>query len=252
MCTRLKSYLRKLLLHLENYLTTNNIKTVVLGVSGGIDSTLALYLLKQIKTPLKIMPVFIDIDSKPQDKADVVFLQSIFPEIQLVNLKPILQAYQAHLTDLNNPKLVYDNLKTRIRANYLYALANEHEGIVISTLNFNEYHLGFFTKFGDSNADYHLLIGLLKSQIYKIADFLKIDQRFINKKPSPGFDEQTDEDLLGFSYEEYEQVVLQHKRMKADCLKKVNQLVKKNQHKHFAIDEYLLNEKVQSIYEQWK
>ncbi|MCV3754030.1 NAD(+) synthase [Ureaplasma zalophigenitalium] len=249
---RLKSYLRKLLLHLENYLTTHQINTLVLGVSGGIDSTLALYLLKQLKTPVKIFPVFIDIDSRCEDKQDVLYLQSIFPEIQLVDLKPVLQAYQNSLPNLTQHKMVYDNLTTRIRANYLYALANEYDGIVISTLNFNEFHLGFFTKFGDSNADYHLLIGLLKSQIYKLANFLNIDERFLNKKPSPGFDKQTDADILGFTYAEYERVVLNNKRVKPSCVKKVTQLIQKNQHKRFLINQYLLNEKVEQIYEQWK
>ncbi|MCV3743344.1 NAD(+) synthase [Ureaplasma sp. ES3154-GEN] len=251
MCTRLQSYLHKLIKNFTNFLTTNEIDTVVLGVSGGIDSALSLAILSNLPIKISIKAYFLDIESTNHDKQDIFILQKQYPMIEVVDLKTIYDSYQTMMQNQFTNPIVYDNLKTRIRNNYLYAVANEYQGIVISSLNFDEYHLGFFTKNGDNNADYHLLIGLLKTQIYKLAAYFQLPKSIIDKKPSPGFNDLSDYDILGFNYQDYERNLLGYKTANTKHLLKIKEQIKKNTHKHFTINRYVFTKEVQTIYDQW-
>lgn len=98
-----------------------------------------------------------------------------------------------------NDNYVLYNLKPKIRTNYLYAMANAYRGVVVSNLNYDEYILGFFTKHGDSAADYHMLIGLLKKHIYELGAYYSLPTKILNRAPTPSNEDdehQTDESFL--------------------------------------------------------
>ncbi|MGX9340404.1 NAD(+) synthase [Mycoplasma sp. 4044] len=200
---------------LQEWLVQNlkhsNQKGYVLGLSGGIDSsTLAMIL--DNKPELKNNHFYsITINDSLSDKpnlSDVKQLENqLCTKVEYVDLT---QAYLDFKKSLNTEdKLVLANLKARMRMVFLYAKAQENNALVLGTDNANEYHLGYFTKYGDGACDLLPLSNFLKSEIYQIAMILGVPDSIVHKKPSADLWEgQNDEDEMGFSYDEFEEIAL--------------------------------------------
>jgi NAD+ synthase len=85
----------------------------------------------------------------------------------------------------------------------LYAYAQQNNRIVVGTDNACEWHLGYFTKFGDGACDIAPIINLKKAEVYALAKHLDVPKNIIEKAPSAGlWVGQTDEDEIGASYNE--------------------------------------------------
>jgi NAD+ synthase len=121
----------------------------------------------------------------------------------------------------------------------LYDTAKSKKALVCGTENRSEHLLGYYTRFGDEASDLEPIKHLYKTQIYQLADFLKIPQQIIDKKPSAGlWPGQTDSDELGFTYEEADPVLHLYfdknkslKEIKLPKTKKIIMCVKKNKFK---------------------
>lgn len=171
---------------LENYIVKNNIKSLVLGISGGIDSAVVAALAKPICDKLNIPLIgrSIIIDSNKQDeinRADAIghhFCTNFYERD--------FTFYFNHLEDFNTEdegdlnidweddiadKIRLGNIKARIRMIYLYHLASETKGLVLSTDNFTEWLLGFSTIMGDWG-DYGMIQNLWKTEVYDIAKYI--------------------------------------------------------------------------------
>ncbi len=100
-------------------------------------------------------------------------------------------------------RLAKANLKARLRMLTLYYFANRLNYLVVGSGNRDELAIGYFTKYGDGGVDIQPLGSLLKSQVKELAQFLSIPRQITDKPPSAGLWEgQTDEEELGFSYDE--------------------------------------------------
>ncbi|SFW05575.1 Probable NH(3)-dependent NAD(+) synthetase [Chlamydia abortus] len=87
----------------------------------------------------------------------------------------------------------------------LYALSQEKNTLVIGTDNYDEYFLGYFTKYGDGGCDLLPFANINKTQVYVLANMLDIPECIIKKEPSANlYQNQTDEKELGFNYETFE------------------------------------------------
>lgn len=174
----------------------------VLGVSGGIDSALALAILAN--TPgIRVLGVFIDIESSQMDKDDAQSLSKIYNfEYRYINLTDEYKMLVRKL-GLENNKMAKANLKVRLRSITLYALANLNNLLTVGTTNADERLVGYYTKFGDNACDVQLLCYLTKTNIRYLADYLKVPSDIITKHPSAGlFDGQTDEQEMEITYEQ--------------------------------------------------
>lgn len=186
----------------KKYLEKTDAQGYVLGISGGIDSALALAILAN--TPgIRVMGVFIDIESRALDLEDAQLLAKQFKfEFKTFNLTDEYRALVKKL-GIENNKAAQSNLKVRLRSNALYALGNANNLLVCGTTNAAERLVGYYTKFGDNACDISLLYWLTKTNIYYLANFYQLPKEIISKKPSAGlFEGQTDETDLEITYDE--------------------------------------------------
>jgi NAD+ synthase len=120
-------------------------------------------------------------------------------EIIDVNLVPIFNTYKKTLKLKN--QLSIANLKARLRMVALYAIAQEHNCLVLGTGNADELYMGYFTKFGDGACDLLPIANLTKSRVFEASKILKLPKSIIERAPSASlYENQTDEDEMGVRY----------------------------------------------------
>ncbi|ACX52729.1 NAD+ synthetase [Ammonifex degensii KC4] len=213
-------------------------KGFVVGLSGGIDSSVAAVLCKRA-CPDNTLGVIMPCYSSPQDAEDAELLARTF-EIPYVKIR--LDAIYAQLAELltgkrfeelNHRTITLSNLKPRLRMTVLYFFANERQYLVVGTGNRCELTVGHFTKYGDGAADIMPLANLLKFQVQEIARYLGIPERIITRPPSPGLWEgQTDAEGMGFTYEELDRYIL-YGEASPGVKERIESLKAKHRHKLF-------------------
>ncbi len=179
---------------------------VVLGLSGGLDSTTVLKLSIDALGEDKVYGIIMPESASPEeDMEDARWIAKKWDvDYKEINIDPILECFPAEPEN----KLAYANLKTRVRTSIEYYTANSENKLVIGTSNKSELLLGYTTKFGDSAADLLPVGDVYKSDLRKIARKIDVPERFLEKVPRAGLWEgQTDEDELGYSYKVIDEVL---------------------------------------------
>ncbi len=180
---------------------------VVLGMSGGVDSSVAAVLCQRA-FPQSTLGVLMPCHSSQEDEEHALAVASKFSiPSKIVVLGSVFDALLKALpddrVDLAASRLARANLKARLRMLTLYYFANQLKYMVVGSSNRSELAVGYFTKYGDGGVDIMPLGNLVKGQVRELASFLGIPQEIINKPPSAGlWPGQTDEGDLGFSYDE--------------------------------------------------
>ena len=176
---------------------------VILGMSGGLDSSVTAVLCKNAfpKSTLGlIMPCFSD----PEDIKHVKQVAEKFDiETRKVDLSPIfLTVLETLGSKAYDRDIATANLKPRLRMLVLYYFANKLNYLVVGTGNKSELMIGYFTKYGDGGVDLLPLGDLLKTEVRALAEVLDIPKAIIEMPPSAGlWAGQTDETEIGMSYE---------------------------------------------------
>lgn len=179
---------------------------VVLGMSGGLDSSV-LAVLCHRAFPQNTLGVIMPCYSHQEDTehAQAVAGQFSIPAKTVVLdsvYDALLQALPDYRAEPALTQLARGNLKARLRMLTLYYIANQMKYMVAGSSNRSELTIGYFTKYGDGGVDIMPLGNLVKGQVRELAHFLGIPQPIIDKTPSAGLWEgQTDEGEMGFSYE---------------------------------------------------
>jgi len=182
-------------------------KGIVVGMSGGIDSSV-LAVLCQRAFPQSTLGVLMPCHSSQEDGEHAQILASKFsiPTKTVVLdtvFDTLLKAIANDSAEPTASRLAEANLKVRLRMLTLYYFANQLKYMVAGSSNRSELATGYFTKYGDGGVDIIPLGNLVKGQVRELASFLGIPQQIIGKPPSAGlWQGQTDEGDLGFSYEE--------------------------------------------------
>jgi len=178
---------------MKNYIITNNLESLVLGISGGIDSALVAALVKPVCDELNIPLIgrSITIGSNSQDeisRAKTIgnLFCSEFEYIDLTShfetIKDFDNLEQNGEIEKNQAyKIRMGNFKARMRMIYLYNLASKNKGIVLSTDNMTELLLGFWTLHGDVG-DYGLIQELWKTEVYDMSEWLSNNELNTNEK----------------------------------------------------------------------
>lgn len=165
---------------LSNYIKENHLQSLVIGISGGIDSTvscaIAYPVCKELNIPLigRSLPTTTN-KSDENNTADLVG-NAFCNDFKVVNISESCQKliYELEIEEGDMSKLQEGNIKARTRMIYLRHLASLHRGVVLDNDNFTEWNLGFWTVGGDSPMDINLgLHYLWKTEIYELARFLK-------------------------------------------------------------------------------
>ena len=164
----------------KKYLEGHNLQAMVLGISGGIDSTVTAAICFEVskRTGIPLIGRSLPIKNK-DDEFNVSKLvgKAFCTDFKVCNLDESLLYTKALQTieyfegEGSISKIANGNIQARLRMIYLYNLASTHNGIVISTDNQTEYQLGFWTLHGDVG-DFNPLFGLWKTEVYALADWL--------------------------------------------------------------------------------
>ena len=188
-------------------------KGVVMGMSGGLDSSV-LAVLCYRAFPQSMLGILIPCYNSQEEveHAQAVANQFSIPTRTVV-LDNVFDALFRVLpdngVDPNVSRVAKGNLKARLRMLILYYFANQLKYMVAGAGNWSELSVGYFTKYGDGGVDIMPLGNLVKGQVRKLARFLGIPQLIIDKPPSAGLWEgQTDEGELGLSYEELDRYLV--------------------------------------------
>lgn len=201
---------------IRDYCERAGLKTLVVGVSGGVDSSAIERLCE--RTGLRVicvaMPMYVYSDSAPlslQQAMRLCLNRGSNVEFHIREIGPIVEAYRAYLGTLGFPdqkELREGNMRSRVRANILDDIASANQGIVVGTGNRDEDEIGYFTKRGDGAVDICPLSQIHKSKVREIARELGVPADIVDQNPTAGlWDGQTDEGELGIKYSEVEAAI---------------------------------------------
>lgn len=229
------------------YLKTTRMKTLVLGISGGQDSSLAGRLCQLAVEKLRRETAddqyqFIAVRLPYGEQADEADAMSaindfIHPDQTVrVNIKPATDAMVEQLTNADESISDFNkgNIKARERMIVQYAIAGAHGGAVVGTDHAAEAVTGFYTKFGDGGADLTPLSGLDKRQGRALLEFLKAPAHLYEKTPTADLEEDRpalpDEQALGVSYHDIDDY-LEGKPVSDQATEKIETWYLKTRHK---------------------
>ena len=181
---------------------------VVVGLSGGVDSAVSAALCARAFGPENVLCVLMPHrQSNPSSEADALEVAgSLGTPHRRVDITSMADGYLE--SECVKDAARRGNVMARCRMIVLYDLSVEWRGLVVGTSNKTEMLLGYSTQWGDSAHAVNPLGDLYKHQVYQIARHLELPAAVIDKAPSADlFEGQTDEDDLGFSYEEADRLL---------------------------------------------
>ena len=209
----IESLADKIVTTLRDYSAQHNISTVVIGMSGGIDSAVTAALFK--RAGYRVVGVTLPIHQNPAETArGIEAVNALGLEHQHVDLSDaydnLINFYKTHTADFDDdttrPTLMrMGNIRARLRMITLYNLASKYKGFVASTDNFSELATGFWTLHGDVG-DVAPIQSMTKSwEVPALAELLGVPQSIIDAVPTDGLGiANGDEDQFGFSYLEFD------------------------------------------------
>lgn len=183
---------------------------VVLGLSGGIDSSLVLALCVAALGKDKVLGIFMP--ETPDGVPDTIrqYADKLGIRHETVAIKPIADAFVDH-GGVSGGKLVEGNLKARIRMSLLYSRSNAAGLVVMGTGNRSELLTGYFTKYGDGGVDYLPIGDLYKTHVRQLARHMGVPEPIIIQPPSAGlWQGQTDEKEMGITYDKLDRILHEH------------------------------------------
>ena len=232
---------------IKSYATKNKIDTLVVGVSGGIDSAVVSTLCA--RTGLYVIAVSMPI-RQSEHTHDLsmrhgTWLVANFELVDhyTIDLTPAFEQFE-HATRVFSDELAYANSRARLRMATLYQLAQANNGLVVGTGNrVEDFGVGFYTKYGDGGVDISPIGDCMKTQVWDMGRELGVIQDIIDAAPTDGLwaDGRTDEDQLGMTYAELEVMMrLDEAGLEAASkdrakLKRYRQIRARNLHKMQAI-----------------
>ena len=210
---------------IKDYAKKAKINTLVVGISGGIDSSVvsALCAKTGMTTIVVQMPIRQDKKLDNRSSLHAGWLLERFDNVthMAMDLTPVFNAFEKKVDPFcgikDEPRETYKlasaNSRARLRMMTLYQIAQCHGGIVVGTGNrVEDFGVGFFTKYGDGGVDISPIGDCLKTEVWEIARELGIEQEIIDAPPTDGLweDGRTDESQLGMTYPELEHAMALH------------------------------------------
>ncbi len=199
---------------IKGYAEENNISSLVIGVSGGIDSavTSTLAAMTGLETIVLSMPIHQNEKQVDLQQEHIKWLQSKYNNVVSLkfDLTPTYESFKATLNPYVND-LSLANTRARLRMTTLYQIAAMYGGIVVGTGNkVEDFGVGFYTKYGDGGVDISPIADLMKSEVYALGKSLGIISGIMKAAPTDGLwgDSRTDEDQIGATYDELEWAML--------------------------------------------
>lgn len=206
---------------IRSYATRHKISTLVVGISGGIDSSVVSALCAEtgLKTIVVQMPIRQNRKLDNRSSMQATWLLDRYRDTvthMSMDLTPVFSAFEKKLEPFcdsqsfphdDQKQLAWANSRSRLRMMTLYQIAQSHHGIVVGTGNrVEDFGVGFFTKYGDGGVDISPIGDCMKTDVWDMGRELGLPQDIIDAPPTDGLwdDGRTDEDQLGMSYQDLE------------------------------------------------
>lgn len=201
----------------------------VLGISGGKDSTICAALLAEALGSDRVIGVMMPngVQNDIDDSHKVVDFLKI--KSMTVNIGG---AYNELRSEINKqypgiplPSLFTTNTPARLRMVTLYGVAAMEKGFVCNSCNRSEDYVGYSTKYGDAAGDFTLLNCLTKTEVVELGDYMNLPSELVHKTPSDGMCGKSDEDNMGFTYDELDDYLLTLRKPKnPEVLEKIQKM----------------------------
>lgn len=203
---------------MRTYAKSAKISTLVVGISGGIDSSVvsALCARTGLKTIVVQLPIRQNRKLDNRSSMQATWLLDRHSNVTHVSLDltSVFNSFEKKLEpvchDSDDVLLAFANSRARLRMMTLYQIAQSHGGIVVGTGNkVEDFGVGFFTKYGDGGVDISPIGDCLKTEVWDMGRELGLPQEIIDAEPTDGLwdDGRTDEGQLGMSYPDLERAM---------------------------------------------
>ena len=229
---------------IRNYADSNGIKSLVVGVSGGIDSAVTSTLAAEtgLMTYCIGMPLLQKEEQESLSDIHLDWLGDTYwdTKTEKFDLSNLFEVFRYTMRKYGEDELALANSRSRLRMVTLYQVAQTVGGIVVGTGNkVEDYGIGFYTKYGDGGVDIAPIADLYKTEVWELGRHLGINERIINAKPTDGLwdDGRNDEDQIGASYAELEEAMEHRTGPAVEILDKFS---KQNRHKMEPIPTFKL------------
>lgn len=174
----------------------------VIGISGGKDSSVVAALCVEALGKDRVIGVLMPNGEQPDIDCSRQLVSYLGIPYHVCNIQKavdgVLESLKAAGVEISRQTVV--NLPPRIRMATLYALSQSFNGRVANTCNLSEDYVGYSTRYGDAAGDFAPLGKLTVQEVKAIGKYLKLPENLVEKVPSDGLTDRTDEDNLGFTY----------------------------------------------------
>ena len=230
---------------IKDYADSNGIKSLVVGVSGGIDSAVVSTLCAETGLPTYAltMPLLSKKENTALSDGHALGLVNRYSNVTNVNvdLTETYKVFNLFVDDtFTKNELANANSKSRLRMVTLYQIAGSVGGIVVGTGNkVEDYGIGFYTKYGDGGVDIAPIADLYKTEVRELGSYIGVRREIIDAKPTDGLweDGRSDEDQIGATYAELEEAMENGTGKAVDILSRFN---RQNRHKMEPIPTFKL------------
>ena len=199
---------------IKDYADENKIQSLVVGVSGGIDSAVVSTLCAETGLPTFPlgMPIHQDSDQESLSDLHLAWLEKKYKNVKILkfNLTKVFEKFKEALQEYSHDDLSLANSRSRLRMITLYQIAGKYNGMVVGTGNkVEDYGVGFYTKYGDGGVDIAPIADIYKTEVWELGRHLGVNEKIIEASPTDGLWDykRTDEDQLGASYAQLEEAM---------------------------------------------
>ena len=240
------SYTKECINWIKDYFKNNSDGKAIIGISGGKDSTIAAALCVEALGADRVIGVLM-----PNGlQSDIADSQAVCKHLNIFSIEVNIEdAYEgirnaigvalfnrhqvSPFETVYNNNMIKTNLPARIRMATLYAVAALYPNSrVVNTCNRSEDYVGYSTKYGDAAGDFSPLGNLTVREVLAIGDELGLPEHLVHKAPSDGMCGKTDEDNLGFTYEQLDDYILGTGAVDVKTVAKIGLLNKATRHKY--------------------
>ena len=207
-------------------------RNAVIGISGGKDSSIIAELCARALGPDRVLGVLMPNGVQKDINDSIEVCKIIGIRYITVNIAPAVEALKKEIGfELSSQSET--NLPPRVRMTTLYAISQSNNGRVINTCNRSENYVGYESKFGDGAGDMSPLANLTVREVLQIGDYLELPHYLVHKTPMDGLNTNddgsyvTDEQNLGFTYNELDDYLLKGKLPSDEKLGRIERMHKR-------------------------
>jgi NAD+ synthase len=210
--------------------TPSKVESLVIGVSGGIDSSVSstLSAMTGLKTIVLSMPIKQKLIQHNLSLKHQEWLVKNFKNVEAhtINLDKLFETFEKNISKFDNA-LGLANSRARLRMTTLYQVAAANKGIVVGTGNkVEDFGVGFYTKYGDGGVDISPIADCNKTEVWEMGKELNLLNEIINATPTDGLwdDGRTDEGQLGLKYDDLEEAMNNSNSINREKYEKIRKL----------------------------